>query len=112
MVTPTVTALQQQQSRTVPSPYQHLEDSTVIIEGSVTGGTVNSEKYNDQFYDFDEAASIAPSDVDIRKYYKGMYIKSFLLILTVTSHIYGQELTFRIYSLYLHDTISSSIITC
>lgn len=60
-----------QTSRTVPSPYQQLEDSTVIIEGSVTGG-VNSEKYNDQFYDFDEAASIAPSDVDVRKYYKGM----------------------------------------
>lgn len=46
----------------------------MIIEGSVTGGvTMNSEKFNDQFYDFDEAASIAPSDVDIRKYYKGVH---------------------------------------
>ena len=49
---------------------------------------MNSEKYNDQFYDFDEAASIAPSDVDIRKYYKGMYIKSFLLMLSVTRQSY------------------------
>jgi len=62
-------------SRTVPSPYQQLEDSTVIIEGSVTGGHLShSEKVIDQYYDFDEAASIAPSDVDIRKYYKGMEI--------------------------------------
>lgn len=70
-------------SRTVPSPYQQLEDSTVIIEGSVNGGmngagSVNGglnnavDKFNsNQFYDFDETASIAPSDVDIRKYYKG-----------------------------------------
>ena len=68
-MSPAITPMQT--SRTVPSPYQPLEDSTVIIEGSVTGG-VNSEKYNtDQYYDFDESASIAPSDVDIRKYYKG-----------------------------------------
>lgn len=60
-----------QTARTVPSPYQQLEDSTVIIEGSVAG-TGNGEKFADQFYDFDGAESIAPSDVDIRKYYKGI----------------------------------------
>lgn len=61
-----------QLSRTVPSPYQQFEDSTVIIEGSVASGP-NNDKFNcDQYYDFDESASIAPSDVDIRKYYKGM----------------------------------------
>ncbi|XP_067948846.1 protocadherin Fat 4-like [Watersipora subatra] len=75
-MSPAIPALQA--SRTVPSPYQPLEDSTVIIEGSVTGGLgsvkggINSNKLNsEQFYDFDEASSIATSDVDIRKYYKG-----------------------------------------
>jgi len=71
-MSPALPGLRQQSSRTLPSPYPQLDDSTVIIEGSVTGGINAAEKYNtDQFYDFDESASIAPSDVDIRKYYKG-----------------------------------------